>query len=158
MKLTLCWIMLLVGAQLCHGGDSTSARKTLAGITAVYVVVEELPFGAGVLGLSKQYLLSDVELELRSTGMQVVRNLEPYLYIDVNVSTDGRAANVIVELDQAVKLVRAPTNPLLTCTWSVEGVIANPSARSIRKAVKDFVDQFLTAWLSVNPKSAPFQN
>jgi hypothetical protein len=163
MRIVTCWITLLAIAQLCPcpvlGSDSGFARKTLAGITGVSVVVEDVPPGAASLGLNKESIQTDTELKLRLAGMRVLTEKEslgmpgmPSLYIAVNVSPSGRAANVAVELQQNVRLVRDPTVLAFCTTWLAEVVAGNLNAQDTRDTVKDLVDKFLNGWLSVNPK------
>ena len=63
-----------------------------------------------------------------------------------------QAAGITVELYQFARLVRNG-EPAFVTTWGLAGVIANPSAQGIRDHIKDRVDIFLNAWLSVNPKN-----
>jgi hypothetical protein len=161
---TICLTMVfLVGisSPTVRAQDSESTRATLKGITAVYVVVEELRDSAKVLGLTKDAIRTDVELKLRLAGIRVVETTEewakltgsPFLYVNVNV-LDGsaRVANVEVELDQDALLARNGEFASGVTTWSAGGVLVNPDVQYIRDRIKDAVDKFLNAWLSVNPK------
>ena len=155
MKLTLWLIIMMVTAQLCSAEDSDN--KTLAGITAVKVLIEELSQGAAALGLTKESLRTDVELKLRLATLQVKEDAPTWVYVNVSVAvsplTNDRAADILVEILQPVRLVRDSTiGPFHAMTWSKGTVIARPSAQMIRTVVKDAVDTFLNAWLSVNPK------
>ncbi len=151
----ICWITLLALAQSCllFGADDEYARRSLAGLAGVDVVIEGLSSGADKLGLTKDAIQTDVELKLRLAGMQIVALSSVFLWISVTVTKSGNAADILVELDQPVRLVRDPT--ILTptgCTWSKSTVGANPTAEGIRNIIKDSVDSFLNAWLSENPK------
>jgi hypothetical protein len=90
--------------------------------------------------------------------MRLVDDSFTILYVTVNLTNDGHAASVDVELQQAIRLLRDPTIMTLATTWSVGGVIVNPSVQGIRNSVKDKVDEFLNGWLSVNPQGSPSQN
>ena len=152
MKLAMCCITMVV-AQLCHGADTEEERRTLAGVTAIHVVVEELPAGASNLGLTQKSIATDVELKLRLAGMRVVESSRVLLYVNANLMNNLRAAHVEIELVQPVTLVRDPTiMSVLGRTWSAGNLIVNPSAQFIHDAIKDAVDKFLSAWLSVNAK------
>ena len=102
---------------------------------------------------------ADVELKLRLAGMRVVTDQEdfnlpgmPTLYIQVNLA-DTQAANIEVQLQQNVTLQRNGQSIISIPTWRTSGsLILNPNAQFIRNAVKDHIDRFLNAWLSVNPK------
>jgi hypothetical protein len=110
------------------------------------VLVEDLPDGAKVLGLTKDAIQTDVELKLRLAGMRVVTTQEevaklpgsPSLYVNVNVS-DSRAgaASVDVELDQNAVLERNGKFTIGVTTWTTGTVIVNPSVQGIRNWIKD---------------------
>jgi hypothetical protein len=159
MKLVLSLITLMIVAQLCHGSDTENDRKTLVGITAVDVVIEQLQPGASRIGLTRESLQTDVELKLRLAGMRVAKDVNlQFLYVSLIVANDARAAVVSVELKQDVVLVRDPTITYMGGpTWQHLILISNPSAQDIRDTVKDMVDKFLNAWLSVNPRRSPSQ-
>ena len=152
--------MLLV----CTGPPSARAddrlsRATLKGISAVYVVVEDLPSNAATLGLSRDTIQTDVELKLRLAGMAVLTEEEgikplgaAHIYVNVNFTDPAVAASIKVALDQNALLERNGEFAIAVTTWDTNYVIANPTAQGIRNVIKDGVDQFLNAWLSVNPK------
>jgi hypothetical protein len=155
MKLTFCWITLLAIAQLCPllGEDNDFERQTLVGITAVKVLVEQLPPGAAKLGLTAGSIQTDVELKLRLAGMRTMASSATYLYVNVNVIGSSRAANILVELRQNARLENYPTILAIgATTWRSGSLGENPNAQGIRNTIKDLVDQFLNDWLSVNPK------
>jgi len=60
-----------------------------------------------------------------------------------------------VELKQNVRLDRDPSMwlPGVT-TWSVDavGTVGREKLRNLRDGIKDYVDRFINAYLSVNPK------
>jgi hypothetical protein len=120
----------------------------------------DLPDSAKILGLTKEIIQTDVELKLRQAGMRVMTREEgeklpgsPAVYINVNLSDDARAANIGVELQQNAQLERNNlwTPDIITSSTGV--LVSNPTAQGIRDFVKDHVDTFLNAWLSVNPKT-----
>jgi hypothetical protein len=140
-------------------GHPTPSVASLKGISTVYVMVEELPDGARMLGLSKDAIQTDVELKLRLAGMRVVTEDEgdkisggAFVYINVNLTDNASAAGIDVEFDQDALLARNYEFSPSVTTWFSGFVLANPSAQEIRDRVKDLVDGFLNAWLSVNPK------
>jgi hypothetical protein len=155
-------IMFLVGitSPVMRAQDAKPQNASLKDITAVYVLVEDLPDGAKVLGLTKDSIQTDVELKLRLAGMRVATRDEyfklpgsPSLYVNVNVSdSSARAASIDVELDQNALLERTGALAVGVTTWSASRVIANPSTQFVRESIKDEVDKFMNAWLSVNPK------
>ncbi|HXW62876.1 MAG TPA: hypothetical protein VEJ45_09765 [Candidatus Acidoferrales bacterium] len=130
--------------------------STLKGISGVQVLIEDLSDSAKALGLEKETIQTDVELKLRLAGIHILSEEEdnntpgaPSLYVNVRVVRS--AAAVAVELKQGVRLVRNGELSQGT-TWSVGGVGANLTAESIRNHIKDYLDEFLNAWLSVNPR------
>jgi len=116
-------------------------------------------------GLSKTQIQTDVELKLRMAGIEVFSEEEyldvsgrPRLYVSVNgfkaEDTRDYVFSVSVGLIQDVYLVR--TVPDFTeygaVTWSHSIVGISPKLGTIRTGVKDMVDRFISAYLSVNPK------
>jgi hypothetical protein len=155
MKLTFCWITLLELMQLflLFGADDEYSRRSLAGITAVDVLVESLPPAAAKLGLTMEDIKTDVELKLRLAGMRVESASYAFIYVNVNVAENGIAANIDIKLEQPVALVRNSSIVIPGgITWSIGTLVTNPTAQGIRGFTKDLVDSFLNAWLSVNPK------
>jgi hypothetical protein len=154
MKLFIWLITVLAMAQSClFGSDDQYTRRSLVGLSSVAVVIEDLRAAATEVGLTEEAIRTDVELKLRLAGMRIDPAASEYLYVNVNVVTFGRAAGIEVELDQPVKLARNPSSMSLSAaTWSIGSVLTTPTAQAIRDRVKDQVDMFLNAWLSVNPK------
>lgn len=149
----------LVGLNSSSVQGQDPHAQNLKGITAVAVVVEDLPDGAKVLGLTKDTIRTDVELKLRLAGMRVVTQGEgivlpgsPSVYVQVTVTNPALAANIDLELNQDVLLQRNGQLAPFAVTWRTNSVLANPTLQSIRNDIKDCVDQFLNDWLSVNPK------
>jgi hypothetical protein len=123
------------------------------------VEVEDLSDGAKALGLSAETIQTDVELKLRLAGIRVVTAEEdlkvpgmPTLYVNPQVLSNSKAMSISIALDQNVVLDRNGQRQVGIKTWEVGAVGVNPSAEGIRSEIKDLVDQFLNAWLSVNPK------
>jgi hypothetical protein len=146
-----------VGSPAVRAQDASVA--TLKGIRALFVLVEDLPDGAKTLGLTKEAIQTDIEPKLRLAGIRVVTQEDgrklpgaPFLYVDAHVMPSGEAANIDVELHQDVLLKRKDDLAVVVSTWSVGYLMSNPTAQAIRDAIKDQVDTFLNAWLSVNPK------
>ena len=151
MKLIQWLVTMAVVMQVCHA-DTDVERQTLRGITVVDVLIEDLPSGAAAIGLTTQSIQTDVELKLRMAGLQVVKGSLGYLYVNVSFTPNGRGTVIAVGLNQLVKLLRDPSITTTASTWSVETVGMDLSAQDVRNIVKDKVDQFLNAWLSVNPR------
>ncbi|MGO9641717.1 MAG: hypothetical protein ACLP1Y_10475 [Candidatus Acidiferrales bacterium] len=157
----LTTVFLIVASSLFVQAQVTapSDTSTLKGIRTVYVLIEDLPDGAKVLGLSGDAIQTDVELRLRLAGIHVVTQEEglklpgaPHLYVNVNLTDDARALGIDVQLAQNVLLERNSLFVPSAATWSKGFTGENPTAQIIRDRIKDLVDMFLNDWLSVNPK------
>lgn len=132
---------------------------TLKGISAVYVVIPDLPESAKLLGLTKDEIRTDVELKLRLAGVRVVPEEEgvklpggPFLAVLFSLPSSATAAAIDISLCQDTRLVRNSEFAPSSITWHTAQAVGNPTGQGIRNTVKDLVDAFLNAWLSVNPK------
>jgi hypothetical protein len=138
--------------------------ENLKGIKAVTVVVETLKPAAVEAGLTEKQLQQDVELRLRLAGVKVVPETEikrgvPWLYVSVGTylrkGSELFAFHSLVELQQNVLLMRDPTIVTAAGTWRTQslGTVGPEEFREfVRQSVRDKVDTFLNAYLSVNPK------
>jgi hypothetical protein len=153
-------MVLLVAANAATAVDAEFSRASLKGLQGVQVVVEPLEAEAEQVGLNKTSIQTDVELKLRQAGITVLTEAgTPYLYIDVNTSKSPSgplyAYFVGVKLCQTVRLDRDPSIKIFAATtWDVAelGTVGRVNLRSIRERIKDLVDMFINAYLSVNPK------
>jgi hypothetical protein len=156
-QLSLGFIAIFTAMQLCpnlKAQNSRSSLASLAGITTLCVVIEDLPPGAVRLGLTKDTLQTDVELKLRLAGMRVIASNQEALYVNVNTTADSAAVNASIEVLQPMALVRAPRIVLgAATTWSIGKLATFHTAGQVRDLVKDEVDTFLNDWLTVNPKN-----
>jgi hypothetical protein len=171
-KLTM--MLILVGlAHTCPAGfqtfgDSELQRPTLRGLQGVEVAVERMAPEAERDGLTRSQVQTDVELRLRQAGIRVLSDEErrttpgrPYLYIRVSTSKRSvgglHAYSTDVELKQDAWLVRdQDTKAYGATTWQVAGVgsVGGPRIREVREDVLDYVDEFINAYLAVNPEQA----
>jgi hypothetical protein len=144
--------------------DAESNRKTLKGLIGVQVLVENLNPDVIKDGLSGDQIQTDVELRLRIAGIKVLTQADsisspgmPVLYIRVHAIKSGEtySCSEEVRLGQNVKLDRDPQIILPATTWGTGGlgIIGVNKLDVIRDRVKDDVDKFINAWLSVNPKN-----
>ena len=158
---TMCLMtMFLIGvsnpsAQAQHSG---ATRTELKGMSAVYVVVEELSDSAKALGLAAGDIQTDVELQLVLAGMHVVSREEgqklpgrPFIYIRITLTKSAEAAYVAVELDEDAQLERNNQRAFRVTTWDTGTITAHPTAQILREEVKDDVGAFLNDRLAVNP-------
>ncbi len=155
----LATIFLVGIASSSVRADDSLSRATLKDLRVISVLVEDLPDSAKILDISKDAIQTDVELKLRLAGMRVVPEDEgqrllgsPVLYVNLNVADDGKAADIKVEMQQNALLERNKMWTPRIPTWSAGGLVSNPTSQGIRNFIKERVDEFLNAWLSVNPK------
>jgi hypothetical protein len=150
--------VLLLGAGTAWASDAKEARETLKGIKAIQVLVEDLRSEAERDGITKSQMQTDVELRLRQSGIQVVTDNLAYLYVNVDAlklaSVPGYAYSVEVEFKQPVTTLLTGQSAVGS-TWSVGSIGTTPltgASQNVREAVRDLVDRFINAYLSVNPK------
>jgi hypothetical protein len=153
---TLCLILMSLPA-IGRASDTEFSRRTLKGIKAVGVIVENLREEAPK-GLTEQQLQNDVELRLRDAGIPVVPSDQaraPYLYVRVNSMKLPNSPQYVytigIELNQAVKIARDSRMLAVAATWDKGGTGCTSSPQSIRDGVAAYVDKFIAAYLSANP-------
>ena len=164
MRTSFTWLLagwLVSGSIPAIASDSQADRVTLTGLTPISVVVEDLPAIAEKNGLTTSTVQSDVERRLRQAGIALTSDADAYLYVHVTVADPGGTLAlpyiVDVSLMQEVTLPRGlrTRTPLQCPTWSVNS-LGMVSPAGLRLAVSDrvaqFVDQFVKAYQSVNPK------
>jgi hypothetical protein len=151
-----------------HAEDSNMSRKTLTGIQAVSVEVEELQPNiqkyAAKFALTKTNLQGDVVKALTNTGISVVSGNEwlntpgrPVLYVNVNTHETEKywyAYDIKIELRQIVYLETNPKVRILSDTWSISitGIANIGTLNVIRHDVGVLVDRFVEAYWMVNQK------
>ena len=157
-------IFVLLTAYRAAAEDSEYTRNTLRGITGVSVLVERLTDQAEQDGLRKEDIQTDVELKLRLAGIKVLSGKAsyanpggPYLYVEVTAilsSTGLYAVSTGVSLKQDVLLARDQSTSIAASTWSTDSVVTvgRTRLRNLRDSIKEDVDEFINAYLSVNPK------
>jgi hypothetical protein len=171
MKTVLAVLALLFATgvlSLVGQGDNSSSRQTLAGLRGVYVEVVLKTDEAQLSGLTEVQLRTDAELKLREAGIKVVAFEEtrdtlglPFLFVGVSAvplkNLPGLyAISVTVDIFQPIRLERNPSTVAVGETWNATGVCGAAGAdhveETVRKAVRDLLDQFINAYLAVNPK------
>jgi hypothetical protein len=165
--LSLITVLLVTATAAMPQLDSDSNLKTLQGLMGVNVLVLGPGPEAEADGLKQTVIQTDVELRLRQAGIKVLTQTErlaapggPYLLIRADTlrikSAPGLYAySVIVELAQFIRLDHDPSIIARGTTWSptgVIGIVGSGELNQIRDRIKDQVDRFINAWLSVNPK------
>jgi len=159
--------VLLAAASAPLPQHDENTRRNLKGLKGVRVGISDLGTQAERDGLHMTDIQMDVELKLRLAGIKMLTEAErletpgaPRLNIGVvaELSTDGRyyIHFVVVKLDQNVRLERDLNERAFgATTWSsafLVGIWRREDLRRLRDDIKDKVDQFINAYLSVNPK------
>ena len=163
--LTLVLAFLITGgAVVARADDSELARQSLKGLKGIAVLVESLKPEVELAGLTKASIQTDVDLKLRLAGIPVLSRdvahpgVQYFLYVQVSFLPipDGVwPYRIDVELTQRVLLDRDRSIIGIASTWSVGSVgrVGKENVRKfVRDAIKDRVDEFINAYLSVNPR------
>lgn len=159
-RLIIACLVLLPSAAVAN--DSQPERASLTGLTAMSVVVEDLSPGAEKTGLARTALETDVQRRLRQAGISLTPDADAYIYIHVVVADPGGALPlaylVEVSLRQEVTLPRGikTRTPVHCQTWwlSTLGMAGSERVKTVvSERVGEFVDQFIRAYQSVNPKA-----
>ena len=146
--------------------DTPNERVTLTGLTGVHLVVNELSAEAAQQGLSRSSLETEVAGRLRQAGLRVLTASEaltsvgrPTLELRVNLIPSGEAPQLYVysvdlALRQHIRLTRDRTLESYAITWSETrqvGIVGATRLSVVRDAVRAKVEEFITAWQTVNP-------
>jgi hypothetical protein len=139
--------------------DSPDERASLKGLGAISVVVEDLAPAAQKYGLTVTLVQNDIKQRLQRAGVAVRQEADPYLYVQITVADPGGVLplgySIQVTLMQEVALPRGINPHFQAPTWWVSstGIAgADRLSASVSGKVQEFVDQFIKAYLSVNPK------
>ena len=160
--LALTLVGFLHGLE-AEGYDSELTRETLRGLPGVYVLVERFTDPESRAGFSDAIFRTDVERKLRLAGIRMLTKEElsstpgaPTLYLNVKPfhAQLGKSAYAIsLALHQNARLEMNGERALGVCTWFTRSV-GWGSLRDLRGDVRDDMDLFVNAWLSVNPRPA----
>jgi len=160
-------VLLTILPGMVLGFTDEIARETLRGIKGVRVAVGVIKPEIERDGLSRDQILTDVELKLRMARLNVLTSEDGYSdkaflvvtphilkhhELSSQLQGDMYLFSIYLELYQAVYLMRNKKRTL-AITWST-GIYygIDSDLDKIRRRIKDQVDVFLNAWLSVNPK------
>ncbi len=155
----------LISASPVHSSDDEDARLSLKGLQGIFVLIGELPPEFKEAGLTEYQVQTDVELKVLMAGIKLLSGEakvpgDPFLYVRIEggkVKKPPNAVSVLfaIELQQKVCLFRDPKYFLWTPTWSSTkwGLVPETGfTERVRETVKDTIDIFINAYLSVNPK------
>jgi hypothetical protein len=137
--------------------DTKEDRSTLRGITALYVVVENLASDIEKTGLTRELIQEDTEQRIRKAGIKVLSQEQwrkekggPWLHVNINImkldaGTYAYVYNYTVEIQlrQRVHLVRDPHAEVFATTWSKAFLYTSGYIAQIRNSVKEAVERFI---------------
>lgn len=154
----------LIGSALAL--DTPNERVTLAGLTGVHVVVDALATEVEREGFTRASLQAELEGRLRRAGLRVLSAQEaltragrPTLHLRVELVRIREAPpqyvySVDLTLRQRVQLARDRTIESHVITWSDNrqvGAVDGAGLGAVRDLVRAKVEQFVSAWETVNP-------
>jgi hypothetical protein len=150
----------LARTAMFSSAETQNAIESLHGIDRITVLVEKLDGDSINSGVTEDSLRTQVELELRRTGIKVAAiDGTPvyYLRLTTVVSSSGlRCYSLETSMLQNVTLVRNPSVVVINAsTWSLQFTgLASLSIYpgEVRKNLSVLLDKFLNDYLSVNPK------
>jgi hypothetical protein len=167
-KICIAVVALAVCISVLWATNKYDPRDALKGLQGVRVLVEKLTPEVEKYGLTSQQLQTDVELRLRQNGIRVLSEGQeqfsapgmPYLYVNVSIMMRKdiplAVFVILVELKQNVFLARDTTKLCIASTWDSKSMVGSVGLdkieTTIRKDVKDNVDEFINDYLAVNPK------
>lgn len=164
MRIAFATAVLVAGVSASPAAnDSAAERGSLAGLSSLSVVVEDVSAVAAKNGVATATLQADVERKLRQASISVTSDADAYLYVHVTVADPGGsfALPYVVEvaLMQEVTLPRGvrTRTPLQCATWWVNSLgLSGPDRlrTGVGDRVGEFVDQFIRAYRSVNLAAA----
>ncbi len=126
---------------------------SLKGIRSMHVVVEDLDETPP--GLTVQAMKTDVELKLRMAGIKLDPEVLPVVYVHVTCIAVASRFACAIGFDFRRRVTSAENDwQGYATTWNTGGVLTCGSwcVANIRQSVKDYVDEFLNDYLSVNPR------
>jgi hypothetical protein len=138
-------------------GSAASDDETLKGIASIKVFVEGVDPADKPRGLTRGQLQIDVESRLRKAGIAVSADATEYLYVNVNTLQSRQrltSFSVVVMVRQSANLIRdASIAAPAAITWwkGTDGITVASNLSSVRDAVGDLVDQFISAYRKQNP-------
>ena len=133
-------------------------RKSLKGMTGIYVVVEDL--GSELKGtLTRRDVQARVEAQLRTAGIRILKEKEaaklpgePYLYVNLAALPLERnhfACRIDLEVHQHVALIHDAKGGH-AITWE-QGVLTTGGIKTIHHQLDELVFAFICDYLAINP-------
>jgi len=146
--------------------DNEMTRSSLRGIREIFVLIQPIDSELIDLGITEKQILTAVELELRMAGINSLSEEQarkvpdcPILMIFLAVSMPKGefylTYAVSLGLTQDIILTRDKTIKSVGLTWGcgpITGKIGEGQTEHLKNKIRDLVDSFIYACLSVNPK------
>ena len=157
---TVIFSFLLGSYGLGYDYEQMEAN-TLRGIEIIGVVVDWKGSGIedGELISDKETIKKIVEQRIKHKGINVkcagVADKQPFLYIEIHsyiCGNDMNTLHVVAKVMQNAFLKKDKPFNFTSPTWSSGGNVCLVSAESLGNAVLAQVDEFVSAYLSVNPR------
>ena len=161
--LTVLWACMALPAP-----GSCADAMVLKGLPGFHVIADIVPPAAEHAGLTRQQLHTDVVTQLRQAGLAVLTSEDatrvpgaPILHVAVALAQESSTLYVFgitVDVNQQATLVYNVHNPQPrhVTTWHVNAIGTLPPVHlpNLRHYVRDLIGELLTAYFSVNPRSA----
>ena len=167
--LVLSMTLLLLDLRTAETfADSQESRATLKGLPGISVDAILIP-SCETAGLYKESVKIEAELQLRQAGIKVLDQGPPTLGIhlvchNMREPARGYFFSVWVTLSQTIRWPYSPSSFANVITWEsllffggsdkicVSACAGwTPSRQSDREHIRDRINEFINAWLSVNP-------
>ena len=151
-----CLVVISIGVPLAA---QTQFDRTLRGLSEFSITIENLSPTANTIGITRANLRRDVELKLRLAGIRIVPESLPRLYINLRVLLSPirtlYAYRLDINVQQDLDLSDGRRFPGVT-TWH-KGMVGTAGNEVVKEAIydalKEEMDDFLNAYLTVNPRS-----
>jgi len=151
-------IMIIALLALLVGGFASAADSGLEvnSGTKIYVLVENLSDDAKATGLTKEFIASKTELQLRRNGVPVGSRKNAYasgVHLYVNCGVTGKAFALSVEFRREVSYrAGGQTHSVMSSTYNQGGQGTHSGDRQfIVQTLTDFLDVFSNDFLKSNP-------
>lgn len=157
-------LVLLTITSFSLAGQYSIQQESLRDLKGVFISVENFAPEIQKDGLTKDRIRKDVELMLRKAGIKILSKKEwfdvegsPFLYVNTHVvklrETREYIYSINISFKQTVYPARKPVEITGAATWTIGGIIGiTPDLDKIRASVKTQVEDFIKAYLAVNPK------
>jgi len=155
---------VLWSSQTHAGNTAQQGVSSLAGLSGVGVVIEDIEPAIEREGFTAGQIQKDVEEKLRTAGIKILSEAAltksqgmPYLYVNIFTFKDEDiyAYHITLELKQMVSLTRKPSVKQSVATWKISGggTVGALKLASIRTAVGEYINAFIKTYRAANPKT-----